>query len=198
MQLLEAAPQLDCVTPVPASKCTPGNPGSVIRGVVSFDPTHFTDGESVSLGLFLYHQWTMDPSEAAIGGHPHAYKYTKNVDVTSGQIQFDIDLCELGVAMYSEENCAFNLVVMLDENGDNNPTKGESALTPTKGELVKLVPLSVSCHGDSQCLSVNADCNGGTACTTFTPIAMSSCVCAANACPSQSVSCSEPSDAGTD
>ncbi len=194
---VEAA-KIECVTPVPTSKCTQQNPASVIRGVVTFDPTHFADGQSVNLGLFLFHQWTMDPSEAAIGGHPHAYKYVKNVDVTSGQLQFDIDLCELGIAMYSEENCGFNLVVMLDENGDNNPNNGEGALTPTKGELVKLTPLAVSCHGDSQCLSVTADCTGGTACTTYTPITMSSCVCAANACPSESVICTAPSDAGGD
>jgi hypothetical protein len=199
---LEAS-QLECVSPVPTSKCNPQNPGSVVRGVLTFDPTHFSDGENVNLAMFLYHQWIMEPGENQIGGHPHAYKYVKGVDVTTGQLQFDIDLCELGVAMYSEENCAFNLVVMLDENGDNDPdARGESALTPTKGELVKLMSLDVSCHGDSQCVAVTADCTGGVACTTFTPIAMSSCICAADSCPSQSVICTEPdagaADASTD
>jgi hypothetical protein len=192
-----AVQQLACVTPVPTSKCTSPTPSSVIRGVVTFDPTHFSDGQNVNLALYLYHQWTMAPNEATIGGHPHAYKYIKGVDVTTGQLAFDIDLCELGVAMYSEENCGFNLVVMLDENNDNDPARGEYALTPTKGELVKLTPLDVSCHGDSQCLQITADCTDGTKCTTFTPITMESCVCASNKCPSESVVC-HSADAGTD
>jgi hypothetical protein len=187
---------LACTTPVPASKCATPTESSVIRGVVTFDPTHFSAGENVNLAIYLYHQWTMSPSEATLGGHPHAYKYIKGVDVTTGQLAFDIDLCELGVAMYSEENGGFNLVVMFDENGDNNPMKGEAALTPTKGELVKLTPLAVSCHGDSQCLQITADCTGGTQCTTFTPIAMNSIVCAADKCPSESVVCHD-ADAGT-
>lgn len=191
-----ATPQLACVTPVPTSKCGSPTESSVIRGVVTFDSTHFTDGENVNLALYLYHQWTMAPSEAVQGGHPHAYKYIKGVDVTTGQLAFDIDLCELGVAMYSEENCGFNLVVMFDENGDNDPNKGELALNATKGELVKMTPLDVSCHGDSQCLQITADCTGGTACTTYKPISMNSCVCASDKCPSESVVCHD-ADAGT-
>jgi len=154
-----AVQTLSCVTPVPASKCGTPAESSVIRGVVSFDPTHYSEGQNVNLALYLYHQWTMSASEATLGGHPHAYKYIKGVDVSSGQVAFDIDLCELGVAMYSEENCGFNLVAMLDENNDNDPARGSYALTPTAGELVKLTPLDVSCHGDSQCLAITADCS---------------------------------------
>lgn len=180
----------------PKSKCAPANPGSVIRGVATIDPNHYAPGAKVNLGIFLYHQWVMDSSEATNGGHPHAYKYVKNVDVTTGQVPFVLDMCELGVAMYSEENCGFNLVVMFDENGDNNPdVSGQAALVPTKGELVKMTPVDVSCHGDSQCLGITADCVDGKACTTYTPIAMSACKCAANACPSQSVICTS-ADAG--
>jgi len=186
---------LACTTPVPASKCATPTESSVIRGVVSFDPTHFAEGQSVNLALWLYHQWTISSSEATLGGHPHAYKYIKNVDVTSGQIAFDIDLCELGVAMYSEENCGFNLVVMLDENNDNDPARGSYALMPTMGELVKLTTLDVSCHGDSQCLQITADCTDGIHCTTFKPINMNSCVCASDKCPSESVVC-HSADAG--
>jgi hypothetical protein len=188
---------LACTTPIPTSKCATPTDSSVILGVVSVDATHFSAGQNVNLALYLYHQWTMSPSEATIGGHPHAYKYIKGVDVSSGQVAFDLDLCELGVAMYSEENCGFNLVVMLDENADNDPVRGNYALTPTMGELVKLTPLDVSCHGDSQCLSIAADCTDGIHCTTFKPITMSSCVCASDKCPSESVVC-HSADAGTD
>lgn len=193
---IEAA-QTECA-PAPASKCSPQEAGSVVRGVVTFDTSRYHAGQKVNLAVFLYHQWTFDSSEATIGGHPHAYEYIKNIDVTAGKVAFSIDDCELGVAMYSEENGPFNLVVMLDENGDNDPSVGESALTPTKGELVKMTPLSISCHGDSQCLSITADCVDGTACTTYTPIAMSSVVCAADSCPSQSSVCQAPKDAGSD
>jgi hypothetical protein len=188
-----SAPQ--CADP-PASKCTPQNQGSVIRGVLSFDPTHFSAGENVNLAIYLYHQWTMASYESTVGGHPHAYKYVKGVDVTTGQLQFDIDLCELGVAMYSEENCGFNLVVMLDETGKNDPDMyGVPAMYPVAGELVKLTPLTVSCHTTSQCVAITADCADGTSCTTYTPIAMSSCICATNSCPSQSTICTH-ADAG--
>ena len=171
----------------------------MIRGVLSFDPTHFSASENVNLAMFLDHQWTMAAGEATTGGHPHAYKYVKSVDVTTGQLTFDIDLCELGVAMYSEENCGFNLIVMLDETGKNNPDLyGQAALMPAAGELVKMTQLDVSCHGDSQCLSVTADCTMGTACTTYAPITMASCTCAASSCPSQSIICTKPMmDGGT-
>lgn len=195
--VVEAA-TLQCA-PTPPSKCTPAEPGSVVRGVITFDPTHFPAGENVNLAIFLFHQWVLDPSEAQTGGHAHAYKYVKGVDVTTGQLTFDIDLCEIGPAMYSEENCTFNLVVMLDETGKNNPdVYGASSVVVSKGELVKMTPLSISCHGDSQCLPITADCSTGLTCTTYTPISMSSCICAADSCPSQSTICQAASDAGAD
>jgi len=180
---------LTCADP-PASKCSPKNAGSVVRGVVSFDPSHFSPGQKVNLAIWLYHQIVMSPDEAANGGHPHAFKYVKDVDVTAGQLQFDIDLCELGTAMYSEEDCGFNLVVMLDENGNNDPdANGAAAMKATVGELVKMTPLNISCHTDSQCLSIVADCTEGSVCTTETPLEISQCKCAADSCPSDSIIC---------
>jgi hypothetical protein len=193
------AATLSCAT-APASKCSPAAPGSVVRGALTFDASHFSAGQNVNLAIFLFHQWTVDSSEAVTGGHPHAYKYVKNVDVSTGQLTFDIDLCELGPAMYSEENCGFNLVVMLDDTQKNNPdVYGPNAFLPRQGELVKLTQLNVSCMGDSQCLTISADCTAGQACTTYTPITMSSCVCSTQHCPSTSVVCHyPPSDAGAD
>ena len=66
-------------------------------------------------------QFVLFKNEKLSGGHPHAFAYLKDVDVSAGAAPFSIDLCELGVAMWSEENCGVNLVAILDETGDNDP-----------------------------------------------------------------------------
>ncbi len=173
----------------PASLCTPANPGSVVRGVASFDASHFKPGQKVSLALFLQHQFPyLGNQELTTGGHPHAYKYLPDVDVSKGQVAFSIDLCELGTAMWSEENCGFNLVAMLDENGSNDvDTVGEPGFHADPGELVKMAPLTISCHAASPCLTLTLDCTSGETCTTYP--APAKCTCAADHCPSDSAIC---------
>ncbi|HSO37557.1 MAG TPA: hypothetical protein VLT33_33760, partial [Labilithrix sp.] len=92
----------------------------------------------------------------------------------------------------SEENGAFHLVLILDENGDNdldNATSNEDAIvigTPTKGELVKMVDVDVSCKGTSACLDVKVDCTGAS-CLTFQP--MKTCAKKLPGCGSDSSFC---------
>jgi hypothetical protein len=173
---------------VKKSLCTPANPGSVIRGVVHFDKAHYASGKKPTLRVFLHHQWTLLKGEEKHGGHPHAYTSSTDVDLDAGLARFTLDLCELGTAMWSEENCGFNLVVILDEDGNNDPdVEGMLALVPHAGELVKMVPLEVSCHAASPCLDITADCADGDACTTYTPI--TSCKCSPDACPSDDAYC---------
>jgi hypothetical protein len=184
----DTAPAVTCAPP-PPSMCKTPNEGSVIRGVARFDPSVVPEGATANLALFLHHRIVVRSAETKIGGHPHAYKYLKNVDTSAGAVPFSIDLCQLGTAMWSEENCGFNLVVMLDLNGTNNPAKGMSSMTPEAGEVVAIVPLDISCHTKSPCLDVELKCKDGEACTTFVPTEMSACKCAASTCPSDDKLC---------
>jgi hypothetical protein len=184
----DSAPPMDACGAIAKSKCKPANEGSVVRGIVKFDPAHFAGKPAPVLRVFMHHQYVLQASEGKQGGHPHAWDSFSNVDVAKGEARFKLDMCELGTAMWSEENCGFNIVVMLDENGDNDPNKGGlPALMPQKGELVAMVPLDISCHKPSPCLEIEAKCADGEACTTYTPI--TKCACAADKCPSQDSIC---------
>jgi hypothetical protein len=185
-------PALDACGAIPKSKCSPANEGSIVRGIVKFDPAHFAGKPKPTLRIFLHHQVVLKDSEGKQGGHPHAWTSATDVDVDKGEAHFTLDQCEFGTAMYSEENCGFNLVALLDEDGSHDPdVYGEAALMPKQGELVKLTPLTISCHAPSSCLSITADCADGEACTTYTPLAISACKCAASSCQSDSVICSK-------
>jgi len=174
---------------VAKSKCSPANPGSVVRGLVKFDPAHYAGKSKPTLRVFMHHQFVMRADEGKTGGHPHAFVSSDDVDMDKGVAKFSIDLCELGTAMYSEENCGFNIIALLDENGNNDPdTKGEPAFIPDKGELMKMTPVNVSCKTASQCLEIVADCADGSTCTTYTPV--TTCKCSANKCPSDDKICS--------
>jgi len=183
--LADAAANVQCAAAAP-SKCTVPNQGSVVRGVVTFDPSHFAAGAKVSLSIALNHQFILFKNEKLSGGHPHAFAYLKDVDVSNGAVPFSIDLCELGVAMWSEENCGFNLVAILDETGDNDPN-GAGSRTPAKGELAGMIPLDISCHASSPCVEIKAACADGYSCVTYEPPA--TCACKTNGCPSDDQIC---------
>jgi hypothetical protein len=181
----------DACGPVPKSKCkskNAGNTGSVVRGIARFDASRFAgSSKKPKLQIWMHHTFILYDDEAKLGGHPHAYK-TVDVDLAKGEARFAIDMCELGRAMWSEENCGpFNLVLMLDEDGDNDPDNGQTAVIPTKGELVKMTQVEISCHKPSPCIEVTLDCTNGEACTTFEPV--KSCACAKDACTSESKFC---------
>jgi hypothetical protein len=156
---------------------------------VKFDASTLPAGtKTANLVVFLHHQFVLQPEEAAQGGHPHAWKVFKNVDVTKGQTTFALDMCQMGTAMWSEENCGFNIVAMLDTTGSHNPdTMGIDALAPEKGVLTKMIPIEISCHTQSKCIKFDLDCADGTACTSYTP--PTTCACAADKCPSQDKIC---------
>lgn len=170
------------------SKCKPANEGSIVRGVVKFDASKLKTVSStdVKLRIFLHHQMTTRDGEDRLGGHPHAFK-SYPVDLSKGEARFSLDLCEFGVAMWSEENCGFHVVAMIDGDGGNDPNNGPTALVPRKGTFVKMVPIDISCHAPSPCLEITADCVDGEACTTYSPPA--ACSCAPNSCPSDDSLC---------
>jgi hypothetical protein len=162
-----------------ASQCqTPGtaHAGSVVRGVAQlaagFTPAAGTKGDLV---MFLTHVYE---GGGAQGGVFHAEDHVSNVDLSTGPVPFQIDMCHNDIAMYSEDDCAFNLIVMLDTNGNNSGTEN---YVPDVGEAANRQVISVSCFGDSQCLSVTLGCSDGLSCVAFTD-PTDSCLCAAQTC----------------
>ena len=134
----------------------------------------------------------MVKGEETIGGRLHAYASIPVKDPTTGDVPFALDMCDSGTSMWSEENGAFHLVLILDENDDNNldkATSNDDAIvigTPTKGELVKMVDVDVSCKAAPACVDVKLDCSGAS-CLTFQP--MKSCAKKLPGCGSDSSFC---------
>jgi hypothetical protein len=179
-------------SPAPApSHCK--NASSWIRGTASFDPTHYAAGAHPVLRLALRHSWIIIGGEEKIGGRLHAYQSFPVTDVASGHVSFALDMCLFGEAMWSEENGAFHLVGIMDENGNNNlddATSNETAITigtPDAGELVGMVDVDLSCNAPSPCVSLPLNCTAGASCTTIQPIA--SCSLQTPACNSAQSFC---------
>jgi len=173
-----------CMPAPMTSKCM--NSSSWVRGIAKFDPNHFMPGAKPMLRIALRHGFIIDKGEDQIGGRLHAYVNKQITDPSKGEFPFMIDMCMFGTAMWSEENSDFNLVLHIDENGNNDLLQNGSP-APDPGELVKLVKVNVSCNAPSTCSEVTLDCNTGTACTTITPL--QSCTKKTPACNSDSVYC---------
>jgi hypothetical protein len=132
----------------------------VAQLATGFTPAAGTKGDLV---MFLTHVYE---GSGAQGGVFHAEDHVSNVDLSNGPVPFQIDMCHNDIAMYSEDDCAFNLIVMLDTNGNNS---GTSNMVPDVGEAASRQVINVSCFGDSQCLgTVTLGCSDGLSCVAFT------------------------------
>lgn len=185
----DAAPQEDATVEggIPAarvcgavttpSKCKDGNEAAIVRGVARFDPKARVMGSAMpALAIFLRHSFVYETGENRLGGRLHALKRVvlEREQLRTGVVPFEIDMCELDVAAWTEENGTFNLVVILDENEAHDIVSARDAYafqTPKTGELAKLISgIEISCHGVSPCIDVPLDCNDGIGCTSITPI----------------------------
>ena len=176
---------MDKCSAVPmTSKCS--NPSSWVRGIAKFDATHFAAGVKPMLRIALRHAFIIDQGEDQIGGRLHVFASKRINDPSTGEFPFSVDMCMFGTAMWSEENSSFNLVLIIDENGNNDIAAGGSA-APDPGELVKLAKVDVSCNAASPCVEVQVDCATGAACTTITPL--TTCTKKAPGCTSASIFC---------
>lgn len=177
-------------TPAP-SKSTCGD-SAWVRGTAHFDPSLLKAGSKPILRVVLRHGFVLVKGEETIGGRLHAYASIPVKDPSTGEIPFAVDMCQSGTAMWSEENGAFHLVLILDENGDNdldNATSNEDAVvigTPTMGEHVKMLDVDVSCKAAPACLDVKLDCSGAS-CLAIQP--MKSCAKKLPGCASDSTFC---------
>jgi len=182
---------VSCPAPAPSQCQTPGtaHPGSVVRGVAQLAPGfHPSAGTKGDLVMYLTHEYE---GNGAYGGVFHAVDLVPNVDLSAGPVPFQIDMCHNDIAMYSEDDCAFNLIVILDTNGNNydpDPNNFNPNVIPDVGEAASRQVVSVSCQGESQCLSTVLGCADGQSCIAFTdPTA--ACTCAPSTCNSDLVLC---------
>jgi len=189
-ELPDAAPPDHCAAVTLKSGCD--NAGSWVRGIAHFDPARVPAGTLPILRVALRHSFVLASGEETIGGRLHAFLSVPVGDVSTGQVPFVIDMCD-GAAMWSEENGAFHVVLILDNNHNNDVDRARTldealaASTPDVGELTKVVDVDVSCNAPSPCLDVTLDCADGKACTTFQPI--TACTKKAPGCKSISAYC---------
>jgi hypothetical protein len=93
-------------------------------------------------------------------------------------------MCDDG-EMWSEENCDYGLLAVLDVNGNN--FDGSTQLPDAGEPATRYAPLDLSCEGESPCLDIVLDCLDGASCVTFTPPRV--CACADESCGSDYALC---------
>lgn len=180
----DTAPPVVCDPPSIESACKNG--ASIIRGVVRLAPGLVPSVGTVGrIVIGLTHHRGL--GEYAQGGHLHWYKVLPKKDLAAGPIPFQLDMCGGGTAMWSEDNCEFNLVVLLDANGNNGVTGEGWQQVPDPGEPATRKVIDLSCRGESPCLDVVLDCVDGASCVSYTD--PGACKCAAKTCDSPSTIC---------
>lgn len=157
------------------------NPASLVQGRVTLpDGASQTSGDLV---IAMMHRHHGDP---AAGGHPHWMWTFEDVDL-SEPYDFEVDMCDGNAIMWSEENCAYNLIAILDENGNNGLPNRRQAV-PDIGEAAAMIVMDLSCHADGPtCVDMALSCTDGRSCVTFE--APEACDCAAESCDSQVAIC---------
>jgi hypothetical protein len=71
-------------------------------------------------GVFLAHNWN---EHGELGGEVKASVLYEDVDLEDGNpFPFEIDMCDGAFGeMWSEDNCGYNLLLLLDKNGNATP-----------------------------------------------------------------------------
>ena len=169
----------ECVTPAITSLCD--NPASIVHGTVQLpDGAENTEGNLV---IGMMHRRMGDPTE---GGHPHWGWGYVDVDLTE-PYPFEIDMCAGNAVMWSEENCEYHLIVILDRN-TNNGMGGSQFFTPDEGENAAMEVFDLSCHAEGEtCMNITLDCVAGAGCIDYEE--PETCTCAEDVCPSESGIC---------
>ncbi|MCO4772990.1 MAG: hypothetical protein KDA24_23355 [Deltaproteobacteria bacterium] len=156
------------------------NEASIVRGTVRLGESLIGEDPEGDLIISLTH---LRLGGGAGGGFFHAQTVIEDVDLSAGPVPFQLDMCS-GGAMYSEENCEYNLIAVLDRNGN-----GSGAITPDDGEPTgRIGDLSVSCGGDAPCVDLVLDCTDGLDCVAFEDPS-ETCSCASDACESIYAAC---------
>lgn len=176
---IDAAP-FACEASAVKSKC--GNQASIIQGRVTIPQG--LQKPNGTLVAALLHKRHGNP---AVGGHPHWMWRLEDSDLGGGSATFAIDMCDGNAVMWSEENCEYNLVLMVDYN-NNNGISGGRQWVPDANEPTVLHTFDLSCHSEGPtCLDLQLECTDGEACLQIE--SPESCECASNSCESPSAIC---------
>ncbi|MCA9567341.1 MAG: hypothetical protein KC656_05840 [Myxococcales bacterium] len=169
-----------CTEPPRKSACD--NQASIVQG-----HAHVPDGVGPTTGTLVIAMMHAAMGDPDTGGHPHWLWTFPDVDL-SEPVPFRVDMCEGNAIMWSEENCGFNLIALLDTNGDNG-LSGPAMYHPGVGEPTTLVPFDLSCHAEgATCLgTLELDCTDGDACLQTASPGM--CTCASDSCESEAAIC---------
>ena len=168
----------ECEEPTIASLCD--NAASLVQGLVTLP-----EGEaSGDLVLAMMHRRHGSPEA---GGHPHWFWQFDDVSLSSSEpLPFTIDMCEGNAEMWSEENCEYNLVALLDADGDNG--WGAARAVPDPGEPSAVATFDLSCHAEGPtCVQLELGCTDGAACVLYE--SPGACECAEESCPSEAGLC---------
>lgn len=112
----------------------------------------------------------------------HIHTIVPDVDLAAGPVEFAFDMCE-GGEMWSEENCEYNLIAILDQDGSNSA----SSFLADPGEPAHREVIDLSCHTESPCFEFKLECLDGKECVKFDEEA--TCACADASCASPIVTC---------
>src|SRR4029079_12834579 len=108
--------------------------------------------------VFLVHNWN---EHGELGGEVKSSVLYEDVDLEDGKpFPFEIDMCDGAFgAMWSEDACGYNLLLLLDKNGNATPVN----ILPDENEPAhRGENLEISCEGDGQCLgTILLDCRRG-------------------------------------
>ena len=159
-----------------------GNPASLIHGSVQLAAG--MEPMTGDLVIELMHRRYGSPDN---GGHPHQIWRLPNVTVgPDDAVEFDVDMCDANASMWSEENCEYNLIVILDR--DSNTGLGPNNLAPDVDDPTAVEVFNLSCHAAGPtCFDLELSCMDGGACVTYEP--PEACECAADSCDSEAAIC---------
>ena len=163
--------------PVVPSTCD--TPGSVISGQIGLS-ADLPEGSATQgdLWITLRHRFGAPLED---GGSPHWHKKYENVDLSTGPVDFDFDMCDGNSPMWSEEYCDYNLIITLDANANFNYFRdGTRTPHPDPLEPTALEVISLSCVADGPCLDIELDCTDGASCVQYPD--PGECFCGEHSC----------------
>jgi hypothetical protein len=131
---------------------------------------------SGNLLIKLYH---LRLGNGSTGGAFHTETRKDSVTIGAAKpVEVHFDMCS-GSAMWSEENCEFNLWAFVDKNGNNRLDPGEPAARKV---------VSLSCHAAGPaCHTLELGCTSGMSCVSFT--SPGTCSCSTPSCNSDVKTC---------
>ena len=138
------------------------DPASLIEVVVRPGPAGPTTGDLV---LYMTH---LDLGQEKQGGYYHYSQTAKGTDFADGPVLMEIDMCD-GGEMWSVEYGDYNLVAILDQDGNNQPAGFDSDRTPDEGEpSARVSPVTFTQGAESQCFDdIVLDCLDGKNCAAY-------------------------------